>query len=444
MSEAAVRKSDQEIAKEAYIYLYPTVETYKVMHSQAVLGNKAPFNTFYHAERLLGPNDTDVVSPNNDTVYSIAWLDLRASPMVLSVPEVKDGRYYSVQVIDGFTYNMAILSPRTTGSRDAARYVFVKPNWSGSIDTVGINKVFIADSAFVLVLVRTQVFGEDDFINVQLIQKGYNLQPLIRNIDLPPTNFPVPPYKYLPEDPEFDKFFTCANFMLQYLIIDSKEELQMLEEFKRIGVGPGMEFTLTDDIFKGAAEGWKEIDEQAQNVEVTPSGWSVNDPDRPLFGTKEVMQGRYLDRAVGARMGLYGLDPEEAVYKTCYVYVEGGNKYPLDSRKGDYVLHFNADELPTVNPGGFWSISLYSLPKYQFVENEINRYSIGDRTPGVNPDKPLTIYIQASKPTLPDQVKYWLPAPNGEFVLFFRLYWGKDPYVYSPPAVRKVAEKCVL
>ena len=189
-----------------------------------------------------------------------------------------------------------------------------------------------------------------------------------------------------------------------------------------------MEFTFTNDILKGAEEGWKEIDEEAQNVKVSPSGWSVNDPDRPFFGTKEVMQGRYLDRAVAARVGLYGLD------------VEGGNKYPLDSCKDDYVLHFNADELPTVNPGGGQSactpcpnISLWRM-----------KYSIGDRTPSVKLGEPLTIYIHASRPTLPDQVKYWLPAPNGKFVLFFRLYWGKNPYVYSPSAVRKVAEKCVL
>ena len=443
----------QEIAKEAYMFLYPTIETYKVMYAQALMSDGRPgcFNTFAHNTELAGPTDTTVVSPNNDTLYSAAWLDLRNGPVMLTVPRVeKDSRYYCVLLNDGFTYNMRVISPVAGNDGwDTANYVITTLRDSNPPNLPPHKEKLIADSDFVYVLVRTQVINQDDLENVKTIQAGYKVEPIVPSGREDKITFPVPPCNpQSSEDPEhpgypnmdIENFFTCANFMLLYMNIDNEKEQQMLENFKRISVGPGIAFNpsndMKPDILNGALEAWIDIENDAKKVSLSPSGWSMNDPANPHFGPKEVMQGRYLDRAVGARVGLYGLNPEEAVYSQC---LKDDQSAELDCGNGaQYQLNFQADMLPTVRKGGFWSITMYYLPNYLLVENEISRYSIGDRTVGVNTNEPFTIYVQATRPKSEERAKYWLPAPNGKFVLMFRLYVGTDPFNYSPPVVRKV------
>jgi len=75
------------IAKEAFIYGYPMVDMYNILHKYAVDTSspeyKAPLNTIYNTRRLMTPEDTAIVAPNQDTPYSYAWLDMRAEPIVV-------------------------------------------------------------------------------------------------------------------------------------------------------------------------------------------------------------------------------------------------------------------------------------------------------------------------------------------------------------------------
>eukprot|EP00731_Ephydatia_muelleri_P025323 Em0017g406a len=450
------RNEVQEIAREAYVFLYPVVENYRVMFYQAAWKESprfvAPFNTFGHTTKLLDYRSETIVSPNNDTLYSVAWLDLRAQPVVLCTPAVPDRRYYSVQLVDGFTHNVAILSPRTTGSWEASRCLVTGPKWRGCIPAeLRDIRVYKADSEFVFVLGRTQVYGAADLDNVRRIQRGYQVKlfsALIGTVSPPnPPEVTYPPI--MPGRPvEIESFFTCANFMLQYLHFDD-EELPMLKRFERIGVGPGMDFSQQsdaqakgrDDICSGAAEALDKLHTYTPPVR---NGWNVN-VDPPLFGTKEVMSGRYLARAVAAHVALYGLDPDEAVYYMSAQDVDGDH---LDSSRNNYVLRFAAGQLPAVKPGGFWSVTIYHLPDRLLVRNAIGRYSIGDRTPGITyaADGSFTIFVQSQKPMRPDELTNWLPAPctpdySGRFALIFRLYWPdklSDSISYVPPTVLKV------
>ena len=90
----------EAIGKEAFIFFYPLVENYKTLWYQAVNTDTAryrgPFNKFSHARCLIGPSFDTVVTPNNDTLYSLAWLDLRREPIVLSLPPIPRDRYYSL------------------------------------------------------------------------------------------------------------------------------------------------------------------------------------------------------------------------------------------------------------------------------------------------------------------------------------------------------------
>ena len=132
MAEIDVAEAEA-IAKDAFIFFYPLVENYKTLWHQAVnednVRYRGPFNSFSHARDLIGPSFDTVVTPNNDTLYSLAWLDLRAEPLVLSLPSIPRDRYYSMQLVDAYTHNFAILSSRTVGNNGGV-YMIVGPNWN--------------------------------------------------------------------------------------------------------------------------------------------------------------------------------------------------------------------------------------------------------------------------------------------------------------------------
>ena len=168
------------IAEEAYIYGLPLVMNYAAMYEFAVDRNsgqfKAPFNQIANEARVFTPDDTAVIAPNSDTPYSLVSLDLRAEPMVLSVPDVEESRYYSVQLCDGNTFNYGYIGSRATGNGRATTWW---PARTGHGETPpGIRQVFRSSTQFSLAIYRTQLFGPDDMPNVQKVQAGYRVQPL--------------------------------------------------------------------------------------------------------------------------------------------------------------------------------------------------------------------------------------------------------------------------
>ena len=170
----------KDIAEEGFIYGLPLVMNYAVMQEFAVDRNsgqfKAPFNEIQNEHKVSTPEDTAVITPNSDTPYSVIWLDLRAEPMVISVPTIDKDRYYAVQMIDGNTYNFGYIGSRTTGT-EAGDYLVVGPDWKGETPA-GIKKVFTSTTPFTLALIRTQLFNPDDMPNVEKVQAGYKVQPL--------------------------------------------------------------------------------------------------------------------------------------------------------------------------------------------------------------------------------------------------------------------------
>src|SRR6266850_1917268 len=181
------------IAEEGFIYGLPIVMNYAVMYEYAVDKNsgqfKAPFNEIHNEARVFTYKDTAIVTPNSDTPYSIIWLDLRAEPMVLSVPAVEKSRYYSVMLCDGNTFNYGYIGSRATGS-DAGDYLVVGPDWKGDAPA-GIKKVFRSSTQFSAAAYRTQLFNAKDMPSVVKIQAGYKVQPLSQYLKQPAP--PAPP-----------------------------------------------------------------------------------------------------------------------------------------------------------------------------------------------------------------------------------------------------------
>jgi hypothetical protein len=189
-ADAPTPKEASAIAEEAYIYAFPLMENYRTMYVQAIdrtaPGYGAPFNEFAHKTELLGPEFKDIVRPNNDTMYSSAWLDLRAQPVVVTVPEIKD-RYYSVQLVDMFTHNFGYIGTRATGT-EAGSYVIAGPQWEGT-KPGDAKAVFRSESNFVYCIIRTEVDGPDDVAAVVEVQKQYRLTAM--NVFLGRSRVPV-------------------------------------------------------------------------------------------------------------------------------------------------------------------------------------------------------------------------------------------------------------
>jgi hypothetical protein len=164
----------REIASEAFLYAYPMLYNYKTLFQQAVdpsfPGFIVRFNRFRHYSRGFTPADKDIVTPSNDTPYSWAWLDLRAEPMVVSVPASSD-RYYVLQWFDLYTHNFAYIGSRATGT-EAGDYLFAGPGWRGETPS-GIKKVFNAETEIVGTLTRTSWTGPEDHDGLVAMQRQY-------------------------------------------------------------------------------------------------------------------------------------------------------------------------------------------------------------------------------------------------------------------------------
>jgi len=418
-----------KIAEAGFIFGLPIVMNYAVMYDFVVNKNsgqyKGPFNAITNEARVFTYKDTSVITPNSDTPYSMLWLDLRAEPVVISVPAVDPKRYYSLMLCDGNTYNYGYVGSRATGS-DAGDYMVVGPNWNGPTPP-GIKKVFRATTQFGLSVFRTQLFGPADMDNVKKVQAGYKAQPLSAYLKQPAPPAPVPV-----TFPKIDKklvktnFFDYLDFALQFAPA-RPEEADIRAKLAQIGVGPGKTFSFKDlslkdklEIAAGMALGQRKVKEAVKNVGKAINGWNIGS----AFGDADFYKGDWLLRAAAAQAGIYGNDAVEAMYPMTR---SDGDGKPLDGSKNNYVLTFPAGQLPPVE--AFWSVTMYDGKSQLLIKNPVDRYLINSpMMPNLktNADGSLTIYIQNKSPG-PDKESNWLPAPAGPIYLVMRLYWPKQP-----------------
>src|SRR5215472_15636976 len=175
------------IAKAAYIYGFPMVDGYRIQYAYFVdLNNpefKAPWNQIRNIARVFTPDDKVVQIPNSDTPYSTLGLDLRTEPMVITVPPIARDRYFSVQLIDLYTFNFAYLGSRTSGN-EGGSFLIAGPEWKGA-KPPGVNKVFRCETELALAGFRTQLFNPGDLDNVKKVQASYKAQPLSQFLGKP-------------------------------------------------------------------------------------------------------------------------------------------------------------------------------------------------------------------------------------------------------------------
>jgi hypothetical protein len=430
------------IAKDAYIYGFPLVDGYKTLYAQAVDATgtdfKAPFNQIGNTANVFTPEDRAIITPNSDTPYSFAWLDLRAEPVLLTLPKVDPKRYFSVQLIDLYTHNFGYLGRRATGS-EGGTYMIAGPLWKGAVPE-GVVKMIPSETQIVYALYRTQLLDANDIDNVRQVQAGYKVQTLSAFLGTAAPkaaaaiDWPKPTADML----DSPSMFRYLNFLLAFCPTVPSEQ-SLMQRFATIGVGAGKHFdeaTLSDAqravLVAGIDDGKKQFAD-FKTAEIDTHRVKSSD----LFGTRDYLKNNYLYRFSGARLGIYGNSGSEAEYVGGFVDADG---QPLDASKHKYTLRFAAGALPPDE--AFWSLTMYDGKDQFLVANPLKRYLINSAMePQLTRDSDgaVTLYVQATAPG-GNMDANWLPAPNGPFYTVLRIYQPK-PEVSSgtwiAPQLRK-------
>lgn len=432
------------IAKDAYIYGFPLVDGYRILHAYFVDRDnpeyKAPWNQIKIIPRVYTPDDKAVQTPNSDTPYSFLGMDLRAEPIVLTVPPIEKDRYFSIQLVDLYTHNFDYIGSRATGNGGGS-FLIAGPGWNGEVPP-GVTKVMRSETELALAIYRTQLFNPGDLDKVKAIQAGYKVQPLSAFLGQsgPKTAQTIDFIK--PLTPETQKtsaeFLNVLNFVLKFCpTVPSEKEL--MARFAKIGVGAGQSIDtsalspeIKTAIEQGMADAWTEMAKLKKRFDAG----EVKSGD--VFGTREYLKNNYLYRMTAAALGIYGNSKQEAMYPAYFV---DADSQKLDGRTSRYTLRFAPGQLPPVS--AFWSLTMYELPSSLLVANPLNRYLLNSpMLPQFKKDADggLTLLIQNESPGV-DKESNWLPAPKSPFFMAMRLYWPKTEATegkWTPPVLNRV------
>jgi hypothetical protein len=416
----AAPEQAKAIARDAYVFTYPLVMNFRTLYMQAIKG-EGRFGKWLHLG-LSSPADTDIVTPNNDTPYSYAWVDLRAEPWVLTLPKIEPNRFYTSQWDDLWGYVLdnpgSVLDGNEGGS-----YLVAAPDWKGALPP-GIRRVVCGESSILGTLTRTQVIGgEPDLPRVQAIQQSYQLQPLSAFLGAPaPTAAPAIEWPAWNEGDETrEAYWGYVRFLLPF-VSPHPSDAPMYEQLASMGLAadaPWQPERLDPAVRTALQQGLEEA--RATMKQLSEGGI---DSGR-FFGTRAHVATNYMDRALGVYMGIFGNVPQVSVYLSMPADAAGK---PLDGGKAAYTLTFAKGQLPPVKY--FWSVTMYSVPQRLLVENGIKRYSIGSSTPGLkaNDDGSLVLHVSAKSPGR-DKESNWLPAPNGPFWTVLRTYGPSESII---------------
>jgi hypothetical protein len=439
--------SEQEahaIAVDAYLYFYPLIimDLTRKQSTNIELGKevgKGPMNAFTNV-RAYPPGDyKGVVRVNFDTLYSIAWLDMTAEPMVISALDT-NGRYYLLPMLDMWTDVFASPGWRTTGTQ-AGNFLITPPGWSGAVPS-GMTRIS-APTPFVWIIGRTKTDGPPDYEVVHKIQEGYKVTPLsewgkpakLVEVEIDPTvDMKTPPKTQVDTMPA-DKFFAYASELLKVNPPHITDQ-PIIAQLKKIGIEPGKSFD-TDKADPAVRHALAKAPEEAQQLMAwkiptiarIANGWSMNTDTMGVYGNY------YLKRAIVAQVGLGANLPEDAIYPLNLADESGR---PLDGAN-KYTIHFDKGDTPPVS--AFWSITLYDAEGFQ-IPNPLNRFAVSSWMPFKhNADGSLDLYFQNESPGAEKEAN-WLPAPKGAFNLTMRLYAPQMEALtgkWNPPPVTRVA-----
>ena len=431
------------LGTHAYTFGFPWVylSQLRYMWTQIDTGTPtipyAAVNTFFETDRLADASYRNGGSPNNDTLFSVAWIDVADEPIILSHPDIND-RYFTFEMASMDSDNFAYVGLRETGSK-AGDFAIVGPNWEGTLPE-GVQEIPRSRTNSILILGRILVDGKEDIASAKALMTQYRLTPLSQwgNGKKPVIN----PRKVLvPFDRKTDPLADWKT-MNAAMTLDPPQDTHknLVDQFTTLHIGPGQDVEKASEATKrGLARAAKDSLAMFSKVIQNGVGRSVNGWTYPpeVMGRAGQSNNFLIRAALQCLTGIISHDQEEAIYLNTF------SDFNNDVLHGDnaYTIRFTEDNLPPINDQGFWSMTLYGLD-YNLVDNEIDRYSIGNRTKNLvyGEDGSLTLYVQAKKP-VGDKAANWLPSPAGsEFYLVLRTYLPKAPLIaqeWAPPALNK-------
>jgi hypothetical protein len=426
----------------AFIYGFPYIYNAKLRHDWVTQPRNPEFvpyaavNHFWHASHLMDASYRDGGCPNNDTLYSSAWVDLRDEPVILSHPDMDD-RYFTFELVGFGSDNFDYVGQRVTGSK-AGDFALCGPDWSGKLPP-GVQAVARPPTPWVWILGRTLVDGTADAANVQALQAQYKLTPLSL-WGKPGAVAPERRDVYAPAEAATDPLgpWKTLNAMLAENPPPAYHEV-LLRQVARIGIGPGLDVEAQPDSVKqalarAAKTAMTLLTQQflSGSWATIVNGWRYPPPEEGRFGDD------FLRRAADQSLaGITANDPAEAVYLVNFDDADGAALAP----GGRYELRFDASALPPVD--AFWSLTAYTKDM-NLIINDAHRYSVGDRTAGLNQDRGggLTIYLQPGSPGSGREPN-WLPtSPDQPWFVILRMYRPRPEVVeakWECPAITRIA-----
>ena len=419
----------QELLEQAYLYAFPLVlmdATRKVStNTETPNGTRAPINQFIHAEKLADAASRAVVTPNVDTIYTQAFLDVGSEPMLYGVPQTD--RFFNVQVLDAWTNTAAVLEA-------PGLYAITRSDWQGELPE-GVQRINVPTNR-VWTIARIVLSGQEDLPNVRAIQDKMQLMPLSAyQMDswTAPAGTYDPAYDFVPVQHVLalspQEFFDTANQLME-TNPPAAADAPVLRELAALHVGPGEKF---DDKALGLFSGlrWKlmllqlkgKLKAEAANYAQQMGQWIYYGDPIGDFGTA------YTYRAMVALMGLGANTTDVAIYPKTDVDSTGA----VLTGKKTYTLHIEAE--PPTKEKGFWSVTAYGEDDF-LIDNAIDRYCVNDRS-GLhrNPDGSIDIILSKEAP---EDTTNWLPVGEGDFHLFLRIYKPDTAALegWQPPVVR--------
>ncbi len=436
------------LGHEAYEYGLPLLDMQRVYETQTSVNvpdgsGDGPVNHFNSLPHLAMPtaSQQSVVAPNEDTLYSIAWLDLSHGPQVIHVPAIKH-RFYVIPLYTPWTENFYNITSEHVGRGAGAgsygvtgggNWAVVPPHFHGKLPR-GVKRI---DSPYtrVWIIGRTEIRGKSDTAAVDKIQRGYTITPLSKYGQ-----------DYAPKAPRHAKrTLTIATIpgtqpgqdSLQFYAALGRElklfgpepgDRALLAQLRAIDVGPGLDPATDPNLSAATLQGMRDAVTQGPanlRKELTQLYISNANAHNGYLTVETGNYGtNYQLRALVDKVGLGALRNDIATYPLADT---DRSLHPLTGASS-YVVHIPAGQLPPVT--GFWSLTMYDSNGF-FVPNLLHRYVINDRSKlHRNPNGSIDIYIQQTEPTNPQQAQNWLPAPAGAFHVIWRLY-GLKPSALS-------------
>jgi hypothetical protein len=415
-------------AAKAFVWGYPLVVTRRTLQT---LGALVGTNSLYDQTAPSGVATRTIVSPNVDTLYSVAVLDLRSEPMVLTVPDVTD-RYWTYQFLDAWTDSFFYVGTRATAGKGGT-FVITPPGWSGTVPAGAQRVASPTPQAFLLG--RYLYRDATDVANVVALSRTLvGLHTLTgATSPAPPPALGSPPGTPQQVGSDGAPFFDELGDTLSIDGPASTADMAALAGFASLGIGPGLhpaaraiaasDTTSLDALAAGVKQGMAEMAAEESMTSGKGSAWTVR-----------LDVGTYTDplvRAAIAQVAWGANVPAEAVYALSAI-DSAGNPYSGAKR---YVVHFA--QPPAVGVQGFWSLTMYGPDRF-FVANSLDRYAVGDRTAGfvTSADGSFDVYVQNTSPA--GHEANWLPAPSGAFQMILRLYLPQAPVLagtYTYPTV---------